>query len=362
MAKLLRLSLRYAVAVLTVAVAILIALCFRAELQPAPRHPISGPLLLVAVAISAWYGGNGPGLLAAILSLLGPEYLFSTPAQALDIAWNDLPQIIAIVGAALLVGRLTGKRRHAEAALHRSDEKLRAACLIQQRLYPSRVPVLPGIEIAGASFPAHTVGGDYFDYIPLPGGAMGIVIGDVTGHGLGPALLMAETRAYLRALSATHDDIGEILTLTNRLLVEDTEEEFVTLFFAALDPRHGRFTYAGAGHEGFLLEPTGQRQRLRSTSLPLGMDRNLVVRCGPPIHLRAGQVFLLFTDGVCETHSQNGTLFGLERTLNVVHNTRTRCAHQIIDSLHTELHQFAHGRPQEDDITAVILKIQTTAR
>lgn len=351
----------YAVAVLVVGGAILLALSLRMGLQPALPGQVSSPLLLVAVAITAWHGGNGPGFAGACLALLGLEYLFIPPTYALHFDWTDAPRFGAFLGAALTVSRLTAKRRQAECALRRTEAKLHAARVVQQQLLPSCAPAVPGVDIAGASFPANTVGGDYFDWMPLRGGALGIVVADVSGHGLGPALVMAETRAYLRALAFVHDDIGEILTRMNWLLADDTDEAFVTMFIASLDHRRGCFTYAGAGHEAYLLERSGEARRLRSTSLPLGVNKGLQVPCGPTIPLTAGQLLLLLTDGACETHSRDGTEFGLARTLEVVRANRAKSARAIIDSLHTELKRFAGGNPQEDDITMVVMKSQVAA-
>ena len=115
-------------------------------------------------------------------------------------------------------------------ALRDASEEFRAAQEIQQRLYPLHSPSLAGFDIAGALYPAKDAAGDYFDYIPMADGRLGIVVGDVSSHGMGPALLMSETRACLRTLAQVHSDVGEILTRTNRVLAMDTADfHFVTL-------------------------------------------------------------------------------------------------------------------------------------
>src|SRR6266850_2320581 len=115
-------------------------------------------------------------------------------------------------------------------------------------------------EISGASYPAEATGGDYFDYVPLRDGTLGVVIGDVTGHGFGPALLMAELRAYLRAFLLTRSDVGEILGLLNCALADDAPEGyFATLLLARLDPTTRSLVYASAGHmPGYILAPSGE--------------------------------------------------------------------------------------------------------
>lgn len=349
---------RFAVAVIAVVVAVAMSAVIRVVLQPAWPGQISSPLLLVAVALSAWYGGNGPGLLSATLSLWSLEFLFLPPTYSVSVDWADVPRLFTFFGASLLIARLSVQRRLSEAALIRLEEQLRAARTIQERLLPEAAPKLAGVDIAGVSFPANSVGGDYFDFIPLPGGVMGVVVADVSGHGLGPALLMAETRAYLRSLATIHEDVSQILTLTNRVLTDDTEGEFVTLFFAALDPRRRTFIYAGAGHEAYLFEPAGQMQQLSSTSLPLGIERDLVVPCGPTIRLATGQVYLLLTDGVAETESREGVPFGNERVFDIVKEHRAGPAQGIIESLRGELERFSSQQPQVDDITIVAIKIE----
>src|SRR5207302_7018109 len=133
---------------------------------------------------------------------------------------------------------------------------------------------LCGLDIAGASFPAEATGGDYFDYIPTQDGALAIVIGDVCGHGFGPALLMAELRAYLRAFLLTRTDVGEIVGLLNRSLAEDAPEgHFATLLLARLDPVTRSVDYASAGHTpGYIFSPSGTvKTVLKATGMPLAV-------------------------------------------------------------------------------------------
>ena len=120
------------------------------------------------------------------------------------------------------------------------EVEMRLARVVQQKLYPVRAPEIEGFDLAGAAFPADHTCGDYYDFVPFPDGRVGIAVGDVSGHGFGPALLMAETRAYLRSLSRTSSDLGQILRRLNRFLCQDTEDErFVTLMVTLLDPARG---------------------------------------------------------------------------------------------------------------------------
>src|SRR5581483_6446967 len=127
--------------------------------------------------------------------------------------------------------------------------EMRIARQIQQKLFPVAPLPLPGFDISGASHPAEATGGDYFDYIPLRDGGLGVVIGDVSGHGYGPALLMAQLRAYLRAFLMTHTDIAEVVGRVNAALAsDDLEDHFATLLLGRLDPRTRAFTHVSAGH------------------------------------------------------------------------------------------------------------------
>jgi phosphoserine phosphatase RsbU/P len=249
-------------------------------------------------------------------------------------------------------------RRHkAEAALRDASEEFRAAKEIQQRLYPSASPDLPGFEIAGALYPAKATAGDYFDYIPMLGNCLGVVVGDVSSHGMGPALLMSETRACLRTLALGMSDVGDILTRCNKILAADTHDfHFVTLALARLDPAQFEMVYGSAGQRSYLLHGDRSVTVLDSTSLPLGVDAETCVPAAPPIMLQPGDVLLLLTDGVMEAESADHGRFGVARTLEVIHACRDRPAAEIIAALRSELDEFCANQPIQDDVTIVIVK------
>ena len=251
-------------------------------------------------------------------------------------------------------------RRHmAEEALREASEEFRAAKEIQQRLYPAQAPLLPGFDVAGALYPAKATAGDYFDYVPMLGGCLGIVVGDVSSHGVGPALLMSETRACLRALAQTYDDVGEILSRVNRMLSADTDDfHFVTLFFVRLDPAAQELVYAGAGQRSYLLHADRSVTVLDSTSLPLGVNAEANVPAVGPIKLLAGDLLVLFTDGVVEAESINRIRFGVGRALEAIQSHRDKPAEQIIEALHRQIESFCRYQPYHDDVTIVIVKVQ----
>ena len=251
------------------------------------------------------------------------------------------------------------RRHQAEEALRDSTEEFRAAQEIQQRLYPVRPPVLPGFDVAGALYPATAAAGDYFDYIPMLDGCVGIVVGDVSSHGMGPALLMSETRACLRTLAQACSDVGEILTRANRVLAADTSDfHFITLAMARIDPRTRTLVYASAGQRGYLLHPSNAVTVLDSTSLPLGVHSDTVVPTAPPLTLTPGQIVTFFTDGVVETESPGRVRFGVGRALEVIRTERESPAQRIVEALHAEIGGFSRYQPQRDDITVVIVKVE----
>ncbi|MSS99727.1 MAG: PAS domain S-box protein [Pedosphaera sp.] len=251
-------------------------------------------------------------------------------------------------------------RKQAEEELRQTHEQFRVAREIQQRLFPKTAPQLPGFDIAGVSHPAEATGGDYFDYIPMLNGRLGIVVGDVTGHGVGPALLMAETRAYLRILARNRDDVGDILTRANRVLAEDVgSERFVTLFLAQIDAERRTLCYASAGHPpAYVLGEDGTlRAELKRTGIPLGIDLETVYDSPTTIELKTGDTLVFLTDGIEETLSPQNEFFGGKRVLEVLQRHRHLPATAMVDALHHAVREFAAGEPQLDDFTAIVMKI-----
>ena len=221
------------------------------------------------------------------------------------------------------------ERKAAERALREQEEQLRVAREIQQRLFPKGPPLIPGYDIAGASFPAEAAGGDYFDYLPMLHDGLGIVVGDVTGHGIGPALLMADTRAYLLIVALNRAKVGEVVTRANRVLAEDVgTERFVTLLLARLDPEEKRLTYVNAGHPaGYVLDSNGETKTvLKRTGPPLGRNPNTVYEDSSDLFLDEGDLVLLITDGFDEAPAPDNSMFGTERVLEVVRAHRERPA------------------------------------
>jgi serine phosphatase RsbU (regulator of sigma subunit) len=242
----------------------------------------------------------------------------------------------------------------------RLRDELCIARQIQQKLFPVAPLPMAGYDVGGASLPAEATGGDYFDYVPIRDGGLGILIGDVSGHGFGPALLMAQTRAYLRAFLLSHTDVRDIIALVNRALADDSPDgHFMTLLFARLDHKARTFQYVSAGHTtGYLLDRSGAvKTHLESTGMPLGVLSDWEFEAAPTLQLEPGDLLLLLTDGVVEAHDADEQLFGPQRMLDVVRGCRDRPAREIVNTLFDSVRDFCGARAQFDDMTAVVVKV-----
>jgi PAS domain S-box-containing protein len=254
-------------------------------------------------------------------------------------------------------------RRQAEHALRAREEDFRVAREIQRRLFPEAPPQVPGYDIAGASFPADEAGGDYFDFLPMLNDGLGLVVGDVAGHGMGPALIMAETRAYLRLVALNRQSPSEALSHANRVLADDLGESdrFVTVFFARLDPATRALTYCSAGHPAaYLVNAQGElKQRLPRTGRALGLSPDTRYTDAPPLRLEPGDLLVVLTDGVEEAAGADAGLFGTERVMDVIRSRRHLPAHAIVKALYAATRAFAYEGRQTDDVTVVAVRVLT---
>ncbi|MHC4177784.1 MAG: PAS domain S-box protein, partial [Planctomycetota bacterium] len=251
------------------------------------------------------------------------------------------------------------ERKRLEESLREREAQMLAARRIQQHLLPQRPPEVPCFEIAGASYPADFVGGDYFDYLQMPDGSTGIVIADVTGHGLPAALLASSTHTLFRSLANHHQEMPEILRLANSMLIDETADDlFVTALLGLLDSKTRSFVYTSAGHPpAYLLDQSGDvKACLESTALPLAILADGDFPTGGPFVLEPGDVLLLITDGIIEAMSARGEYFGTERMLEVIRSRRHLAACEMVAGLYEEVCAFVQPAKATDDITAVVVK------
>lgn len=250
------------------------------------------------------------------------------------------------------------RRRQAEHLLEIREGEIRAAHDVQRRLTPAGPPSLAGFDVAGTVFPAKAAAGDYYDHFLLSDGSLGVVLGDVSSQGIGPTLVMAETRACLRTLAQTFCDVGEILSRTNRFLTCDIEQlHFVTMALLRLEPKKRTLVYASAGQRGYLIDPDKHKPIvLDSTCPPLGINQEMAVPTAPPLVLQPNQVVAFFTDGVTSALSADRRRFGARGALELLQAKVGLSARQIVEELYTAVEEFCHPDPIADDITIVIVK------
>lgn len=237
--------------------------------------------------------------------------------------------------------------------------RLQIAKEIQQRLLSSDISI-PGFDIVGKNFPADETGGDYFDIILTPEGNLWLTITDVSNHGIGAALIMAGTRAYLRAFVKTSPDPAKILAMLNNELYADLNEfQYATMLLVRLSTIKNEIEYASAGHiPAYLLNSRGEVEHiLKSTGIPLGYKKNERYENNKVADLNSGNILVLLTDGIIEAQDKHGDEFGYEKMLNFIKCHRNETSADIIGHVYREVCAFTRKSQPEDDITVLICKL-----
>lgn len=242
----------------------------------------------------------------------------------------------------------------------RMEQELRVAQFIQQQFLPEQPPQLPGWQVAAYYQPAREVGGDFYDFIDLPDGQVGIVVGDVTDKGVPAALVMATTHSLLRSDAPRLVSPGEVLARANDLLAAEMPPNmFVTCLYAVLDPATGLLRYANAGHNLPYVHTEGGVVELRATGMPLGLLPGMAYEEKTTV-LEPGESMLLHSDGLAEAHNRAREMFGFPRLSKLVGEGPV--GRGLIERLLEELAAFTgEGWVQEDDITLVtVTRARTT--
>ena len=237
----------------------------------------------------------------------------------------------------------------------RVEQELHVARSIQQASLPKEVPTLEGWQISPFYQPAREVGGDFYDFLKLSKGRLGILVGDATGKGVPAALVMASARSMLRALARASNSPGDVLRRVNDALVADIPANmFVTCFYAILDPETGSLTYANAGHDLPYLWHGGDWEELRARGMPLGL-RPAMSYEQKEVMLEPRDSALLYSDGLVEAHDPQGEMFGFPRLRGLVAEHGEE--RSLGDFLLQKLYSFVgEGWEQEDDITLLTLE------
>ena len=331
---------------------------------PGPGGPREAepPGLPEVSALSAWQPLE-PECLVPILGrdnrLIGllvlGQRLSEEPYSSED--FHLLQAVASQVGVALENIRLAESIAQRLEAERRAAHEVEIAREVQSKLFPQKMPPLQTLDYAGGCIQARVVGGDYYDFLDLGPGRLGIVLADIAGKGIAGALLMANLQANLRSQYALAlDDLPRLLQSVNRLFRENTpEDRFATLFFADYADSGRRLRYVNCGHNfPLLLRVDGSLERLASTATVLGMflDWNCEV---VETTLNPGDLLVMYTDGVSEAPDANGAEFGEKRLLESIRSSNSASAAALLASLSSAVQQYSNGI-QADDLTLVIAR------
>lgn len=242
----------------------------------------------------------------------------------------------------------------------RTQAELQLGFHIQMGLLPHKIPEFLGISLAGSMTPAKEIGGDYFDFLNLPNGNLGIVIGDVSGKGVPAGMVMTSLYAFLHAECRYFANTYRTLVHVNADLSNHMSETmFASLLFFEWNPRSKALHYTSCGHEHILhfKKAENRLETIRSGGIALGMvaDNSKIIR-EKSLLVKPGDTVLLYTDGVTETSNESREMFGLERLKTFVEKYETLSADEMRLALLDELRSFAHGAAQADDITILVMK------
>ncbi len=258
-----------------------------------------------------------------------------------------LQGLCAHVAVAVHNARRFGNERDERERMSREAEEARS---IQQALLPRSSPLIPGFSVSGLSIPAGSVGGDWYDFIPLHDGRWGLVLADVSGKGTAAALLMSATRGMLRSLAQTGSGPAEVLTRLNQLMIEDFPSgRFVTMVYAELDPSSRVLRIANAGHLApLLVEPSGHRWIKHEHGLPLGISASKFSETAVTLGEHSRIAF--YSDGITEAELDSGEEYGADRLLAQVQSPNV-----TPDSLLADVRKFTNGTGLRDDATVIMV-------
>lgn len=314
------------------------------------------------------------GVLSAAGYLAVTFYTFKKYPDAADSMPGFTAPVFITYGVFFLLGGLTAAavarqiRSHVRAALREADTRrqveqmehdLGIARTIQQGLLPDHPPNVEGFEIAGWSKPADLTGGDYYDWQTLADGKLAVSLADVTGHGIGPALVTAVCRAYSRASFPFDDDLTTLVNRINNLLFEDLpSDRFVTFVVGVLDPAHCSMQLLSAGHGPIFVyrAKDGHVENHNAHGIPFGVDDGFEFGQPQQIHFDVGDMLLLITDGFFEWADDTGEQFGNDRLADTLRSCADQPPDKIIAQLYAHVLEFAAGTPQLDDLTALLVK------
>jgi serine phosphatase RsbU (regulator of sigma subunit) len=256
------------------------------------------------------------------------------------------------------------KKADSDSGIHKAIRKdLEGAKDVQQAFFPPQSFSIPCLSSETFYQPARGIGGDYYDFLSLSGGRWGIAIGDVSGKGIGAALLMASLQASLRAqVLHSHLDLTALIRDVNRLVHESSPTGFfASLFYAEYEPATRTLQYVNAGHNPPIVVRPGTDScelfQLRAEAVPIGMFADARFEA-TKFQLVKDDVLVAYTDGITEAANSSGDLWGLERLESLLRSCSRMTSGEIVERILAEVSDFAHGEPQRDDVTLVVMKVQ----
>ena len=268
----------------------------------------------------------------------------------------QLEEVVARVKTHLALRRL---QRNLQSANQRMEQELALAAQVQASFMQRTLPETPGWQLAVALIPARLTSGDFYDVIRLPTGKLALLIADVVDKGVGAALYMAMSCALLRAYTGEHPDDPDLAcrAVNERLLAYATADQFVTLFLAILDPGSGALVYSNAGHNPPILLRAAEPDQvvlLRNTGMPLGVSDDGLWP-SQLVQLQAGDVLVMYTDGVTDAESAEGEFYDLQRLAAIVQTSRGSTAQGLKDAILDDVRRFTRGAAQSDDMALMVL-------
>jgi sigma-B regulation protein RsbU (phosphoserine phosphatase) len=308
-------------------------------------------------------------ILAALALGVGAALLLVRPivaavTYARRIGRGDLDLRVALSGSTELV-HLGDELDHMVAGLRdrvRMREALSLAMEVQQNLLPAAAPEIEGLDIAGHSTYCDETGGDYYDFLDIGGlddSTAAIALGDVAGHGIAAAMLMATARGILRSRAAQPGSLGDLLAHLNDLLVADADgHRFMTMLLITVSATRGEFRWASAGHGPPIVYDPARHgfPNMGGGDLPLGLidDEHFEEHAEDALH--PGQIILAATDGLWETMGEHEGMFGMDRVRQVISRNAHKTAAEISEAIRDTVARFRGAAPQEDDLTFVVIK------
>jgi sigma-B regulation protein RsbU (phosphoserine phosphatase) len=316
----------------------------------------------IPIFLITWYIGKPQGYMMALFCLIAwflddtlDRPVFADPFVPM---WNIFVKFgfyIMLIEALSALKQSLEREREAE--LRNIEHELDIARQVQQRLFPQSAPELSTLDYCGVCKPASKIGGDYYDYFLLEKDRLAFAIGDVCGHGISASLLMASVEAFVRSNSHLYgDNLKTFIAKMNSFLFQSTEDnKFVTFFYSIYDDKTRKMIYVNAGHNPPFLLNDGGFEKLDKGGLLLGAVESAVYEQGE-VNLKAGDLLLLYTDGVTETMNEKEELFGDERLGKTISRDRIGDAESVKEYILETVKKFAGSHPQEDDITMIVVK------